>query len=332
MIWYNDSGWVYSYTTSDKNVYYFFIEDGDSAMWYRAYGANAADALASLGDNVATLNTAKIIQTVNGHSVTDGMTLQMLKATYGTTDNNGQFNNLDQYSWVTISNLGDTSYSLNHYFRIICGNGTSVSAGDVFTYVDNGVTKTYTFADNIGDRGIIGKQLSRGMDVVFIRFMEDDTEIPGTTAIVKRGSEAKVHFPDVVKVGYIPIWKNASGEEVADIYGLTFSSDATFRLHWEEIPAGYMVSGTMDVTNGVTTWSADVDIRTGIGTTEGLSIKVTAVTSDGRIFTDMKTTGTNGLASGSLDVANIRLLYIRIVDEHVEGNLGYVMIERGATA
>lgn len=332
MIWYNDSGWVYSYTASDKNVYYFFIEDGDSAMWYRAYGANAADALASLGSDIATLNAAKIIQTVNGHSVSSGMTLQMLKATYGTTDNNGQFNNLDLYSWVTISNLGDTSHSLNHYFRIICGNGTSVSIGDVFTYIENGVTKTYTFADNIGDRGIIGKQLSRGTDIVFIRFTEDDTEIPGTTIIVKRGSEAKVHFPDIVKVGYIPIWKNASGEEVADIYGSTFSSDATFRLHWGEIPAGYMVSGTMDVTNGVTTWSADVDIRTGIGTTEGLSIKVTAVTSDGRILTDMKTTGTNGLASGSLDAANIRLLYIRIVDEHVEGNLGYVMIEREATS
>ena len=332
MLWYNDSGWLYSYTTSDKNVYYFFIEDGDSAVWYRAYGVNAADALASLGNDVATLNSAKIIQSINGHSVRDGITLQMLKATYGTVDNNGQFDNLDQYSWVTITNLGDVSYSLNHYFRIICGNGESVTVGTEFSYVEDGERKTYTFADNIGDRSIIGKQLSRGTDIVFIRFMEDDTEIPGTTIIVKRGSEAKVHFPDIVKVGYIPIWKNASGEEVADIYGSTFSSDATFRLHWEEIPAGYMVSGTMDVTNGVTTWSADVDIRTGIGTTEGLSIKVTAVTSDGRILTDTKTTGTNGLASGSLDAANIRLLYIRIVDEHVEGNLGYVMIEREATS
>ncbi|AMH95248.1 cell surface leucine-rich repeat-containing protein [methanogenic archaeon ISO4-H5] len=332
MLWYNDSGWLYSYTTSDKNVYYFFIEDGDSAIWYRVYGANAADALASLGDNVATLNAAKIIQTVNGHSVTDEITLQMLKATYGTTDNNGQFNNLDQYSWVNITNLGDTSYSLNHYFRIICGNGSSVSPGDVFTHIDNGETKTYTFADNIGDRSIIGKQLSRGTDVVYIRFVEDNTEIPGTASIVKRGSEAKVHFPEVVKVGYVPIWKNASGEEVADIYGQTISSDATFYLSWQELPAGYVISGTMDVSDGVTTWSADVDIRTGIGTTDGLSIKVTAMTSDGRVLTDIKTTGTNGLASGSLNAANIRLMYIRIVDEHVEGNLGYVMIEREATA
>ena len=332
MLWYNDSGWLYSYTTSDKNVYYFFIEDGDSAIWYKAYGANAADALASLGDSVATLNAAKIIQTVNGHSITDGMTLQMLKATYGTTDNNGQFNNLDQYSWVNITNLGDTSYSLNHYFRIICGNGSSTSPGEVFTYFDSGETKTYTFADNIGDRSIIGKQLSRGTDVVYIRFIENDTEIPGTVSIVKRGSEAKVHFPEVVKVGYVPIWKNASGEEVADIYGQTFSSDATFYLSWQELPAGYIVSGTMDVSDGVTTWSVDVDIRTGVGTTDGLSIKVTAVTSDGRVLTDIKTTGTNGLASGSLNAANIRLMYIRIVDEHVEGNLGYVMIEREATA
>ena len=332
MIWYNDSGWVYSYTVSEKNVYYFFIEDGDSALWYKAFGANAADALASLGDSVVTLNVAKIIQTVNGHSVIDGMTLQMLKATYGTTDNNGQFNNLDQYSWVTISNLGDTSYSLNHYFRIICGNGNTVSPGDVFTYIDNGETKTYTFADNIGDRSIIGKQLSRGTDVVYIRFMEDSTEIPGTVSIVKRGSEAKVHFPEVVKVGYIPIWKNASGEEVTDIYGQTFFSDVAFYLNWEELPAGYMVSGTIDVSNGITTWSADVDIRTGIGIIEGLNIKVTAVTSDGRVLTDIKTTGTNGLVSGSLNATNFRLLYIRIVDEHVEGNMGYVMIEREATA
>ena len=332
MLWYNDSGWLYSYTTSDKNVYYFFIEDGDSAMWYRAYGANAAEALASLGDDVATLNAARIIQTVNGHSVTDGMTLQMLKATYGTTDNNGQFNNLDQYSWVTINNLGDTSYSLNHYFRIICGGGSSVSPGDVFTYIDSGETKTYTFADNIGDRNIIGKQLSRGTDVVYIRFMEDNTEIPGTASIVKNGSEAKVHFPDVVKVGYVPIWKNASGEEIMDVYGLTFTSDALFYLTWEPLPPGYIVSAAMNVSGDATEWSANVNIRTGVGTTEGLQIKVTAVTSDGRVFTYSSITNTDGTISGTIDAADVVLMYVRVVDEHIDGNIGYVMIGRGVTA
>jgi len=332
MIWYNDSGWVYSYTVSEKNVYYFFIEDGDSAIWYKAYGANAADALASLGDSVATLNAAKIIQTVNGHSVTDEITLQMLKATYGTTDNNGQFNNLDQYSWVNITNLGDTSYSLNHYFRIICGNGSSVSPGDMFTYIDNGETKTYTFADNIGDRSIIGKQLSRGTDVVYIRFMEDNTEIPGTASIVKNGSEAKVHFPDVVKVGYVPIWKNGSGEEIMDIYGLIFTSDASFYLTWEPLPPGYIVSAAMNVSGDATEWSANVNIRTGAGTTEGLQIKVTAVTSDGRVFTYSNITNTNGTISGTIDAADVVLMYVRVVDEHIDGNIGYVMIGRGVTA
>ncbi len=333
MLWYNDSGWLYSYTTSDKNVYYFFIEDGDSAVWYRAYGANAADAFASLGNDVATLNSAKIIQSINGHSVTDGVTLQMLKATYGTVDNNGQFDNLDQYSWVTITNLGDVSYSLNHYFRIICGNGESVTAGTEFSYVEDGERKTYTFADNIGDRSIIGKQLSRGTEVVFLRFYDEEgNELPGTASVVKNGSSAKIHFPEVNRVGYVPVWKDSSnnGNEVSDIYGMVFTSNASFYLTWEPLPPGYLVTGTMDTVIGTTTWSADVMIKSGVGSVGDLQVKVTAVTSDGRVLSEMKVTAVDGKASGTFETADVALVYIRIVDEHVEGNLGYAMIEKEA--
>lgn len=332
MLWYNDSGWLYSYTTSDKNVYYFFIEDGDSAVWYRAYGATAADALASLGNDVATLNAAKIIQTVNGHTA-DGLTLQMLKATYGTVDNNGQFDNLDQYSWVTITNLGDVSYSLNHYFRIICGNGESVTVGTEFSYVEDGERKTYTFADNIGDRSIIGKQLSRGTDVVFLRFYDEEgNELPNTASVVKNGSSAKIHFPEVNRVGYIPVWKDSSnnGNELSDIYGMEFTSNASFYLTWEPLPPGYLVTGVMETTSGTTVWSADVIVKSGVGSVGDLQVKVTAVTSDGRVLSDVKVTAADGKASGTFETADVALIYIRIVDEHVEGNLGYAMIEREA--
>lgn len=333
MLWYNDSGWLYSYTTSDKNVYYFFIEDGDSAFWYRAYGSNAADALASLGGDVATLNSAKIIQSINGHSIGDGITLEVLKATYGTVDNNGLFNNLDQYSWVTITNLGDVSYSLNHYFRIICGNGESVTAGTEFSYVEDGESKTYTFADNIGDRSIIGKQLSRGTEVVFLRFYDEDgNELPGTASVVKNGSSAKIHFPEVSKVGYVPVWMDSlnNGNEVSDIYGIEFISNASFYLTWEPLPPGYLVTGAMETVSGTTVWSADVMIKSGVGSVADLQVKVTAVTSDGMVLSEMKVTAADGKASGTFETADVALIYIRIVDEHVEGNLGYAMIEREA--
>ena len=333
MLWYNDSGWTYCYTTLDKNVYYFFIEDGGSAVWYRAYGDNVADALSSLGVDIVTLNSARIIQSVNGHSVTGGISLEMLKATYGTVDNNGLFNNLDQYSWVTITNLGDVSYSLNHYFRIICGNGESVTTGTEFSYVEDGKRKTYTFADNIGDRSIIGKQLSRGTEVVFLRFYDEEgNELPNTASVVKNGSSAKIHFPEVNRVGYVPVWKDSSnnGNEVSDIYGMVFTSNASFYLTWEPLPPGYLVTGAMETVSGTTAWSADVMIKSGVGSVADLQVKVTAVTFDGLVLSDDKVTTANGKASGTFETADVVLIYIRIVDEHVEGNLGYAMIEREA--
>lgn len=331
MVWYNDSGWLYSYTTADKNVYYFFIEDGESAKWYVAYGSDAASALASLGKDVATVNAAKMIQSINGHSVSDGITVQMLKSTYGTTDNNGLFNNLNYYSWVSINNLGDSSYSLNHYFRIICGNGKSISVGDQFTYIEDGVKKTYTFANNIGDRSIIGKQLCRGTDAVTVKFMADNSEIPGTASVVKRGSAAKVHLPDVTNVGYIPIWRDASGVEILDIYDMVFNSDVIFYLTWNPLPPEYIVSGDVTVVDGETHWTADVYVKSGVGFTNGLQIKVTALTSSGTVISDISTVS-NGSASGCLASSDVTLVYLRIVDEHVDGNLGHVMIEPGATA
>ena len=331
MVWYNDSGWLYSYTTADKNVYYFFIEDGDSAKWYAAYGSDAASALASLGKDVATVNAAKIIQSINGHTVSDGITVQMLKSTYGTTDNNGFFNNLHYYSWVSINNLGDSSYSLNHYFRIICGNGKSISVGDRFTYIEDGVKKTYTFANNIGDRSIIGKQLCRGTDAVTVKFMADNREIPGTASVVKRDSAAKIHVPDVTNVGYVPIWRDASGVEILDIYDMVFNTDVIFYLTWDPLPPEYIVSGDVTVVDGGTHWTADVYVKSGVGFTDGLQIKVTALTSSGTVISDISTVS-NGSASGCLASSDVTLVYLRIVDEHVDGNLGHVIIEPGATA
>ena len=335
MIWYNDSGWLYSYTTSNKNVYYFFIEDGTSAKWYEAYGRSAADALESLGSEVATMNAAKVIQSINGHSISSGLVLQMLKPTYGTTDNNGQYNNIDQYTWQTIDNLGDSSYSLNHYFRIICGDGVAVSSGDVFTYIDGNEKKTYNFADNIGDRNIIGKLLSRGTssETILLRFVdENDVEIPGTLSVVKNGSSAKIHFPEVSRVGYVPVWKDSlnNGSEVSDVYGTVFTSNASFYLTWEPLPPGYLVTGAMETVNDTTAWSADVIIKSGVGSVADLQVKVTAITSDGRVLSEMKVTAADGKASGTFETADVALIYIRIVDEHVEGNLGYAMIEREA--
>ena len=331
MVWYNDSGWLYTYTTADKNVYYFFIEDGESAKWYVAYGSDAANALASLGKDTATVNAAKMIQSINGHSVSDGITIQMLKSTYGTTDNNGLFNNLNYYSWVSINNLGDSSYSLNHYFRIICGNGKSISVGDRFTYIEDGVKKTYTFANNIGDRSIIGKQLCRGTDAVTVKFMIGNNEIPDTESVVKRGSAVKIHLPSVTNVGYVPIWRDASGVEVLDIYDMVFNSDVVFYLTWDPLPPEYFVSGNMVFVDGETHWDAVVNVKSGVGSTDGLQIKVTAVTSSGIVISDVATL-TNGYVSGHLPSPDVTLLYLRIIDEHIDGNLGYVMIEKEVTA
>ena len=55
MIWYNDSGWVHSYTTPEKNRYFVFIQDGSGGRWYESTGASAHQAFSKLGSNVLTL-------------------------------------------------------------------------------------------------------------------------------------------------------------------------------------------------------------------------------------------------------------------------------------
>lgn len=333
MLWYNDSGWMYAYTSSDKNVYYFFIEDGDSAIWYRAYGRDAADALKSLGTDIVTINAAKVIQTVNGRAVSDDLSLQMLMATYGTFNHNSQFNNIDQYHWETISNLGDSSYSMNHYFRIICGGGQAISTGDYFTYVENGEKKRYAFTDNIGDRSIIGKLLSRGSDsdTVILRFVdENNVEIPGTLSAVRKGSPVRIHLPEVINAGYMPVWKSGVNV-VQDIYGRSFSSDTTFVLSWSKLPAQYHVSGKMESVADGTQWTATVSLKSGMGSIEGLSVRVTAVTSQGEVIQGEGIVS-GGSVSGIIQSSDVSIMSIRIVDSHVSGNIGYVVISLEASA
>lgn len=333
LMWYNDSGWIHGYTTSDRNDYFFFIEDGDSAKWYVASGADAADALSSLGTDVVTLNAAKVIQTLNGHEASD-VRLEMLKARYGTTDSKkDHYNNLDQYSWESISNLGEKSYSLNHYFRIVSGRDSPITDGEVYTYIDDeGEKREYRFVDNIGNRNIIGKQLARGRsdETVVLTFSEDGIELPGTRTVVRSGSVSKILFPEVTKVGYVPVWKDDSGEEVKDSNAMILTSNASFQLTWNDVPPYYVVSGTMTAADGKTNWSADIAVKSGVGEVEGLRLDVTAVSTEGIVLSGTTVTASDGSAQGLFETDGISVIYIRVVDEHVEGNRGYVMIESEA--
>lgn len=329
LLWYNDSGWLYCYTVSEKNVYYFFIEDGDSAIWYEARGATVAEALASLGPGVITMNSANAIQAINGHDVQDGFTVEMLKATYGTYDNNKQFDNLDQYSWVLLDNLSDTAYSLNHYFRIVCGGGKAISAGDSFVFLGESGQESYLFTDNIGDRSIIGKLMCRGEvgDSLTIKFVEDGAELIDLAIVVTSGTPVKVHLPEVVKAGYYPVWSDSNGVIVSDIYGKVFTDNTALTLTWIPLPPKYIVAGEFRSSNENTTWSASISVMSGIGETDGICLKYTAITESGQIMSGSLTT-MNGAVSGQLASSDVKMIYVRVINDGVSGNSGYCVIQK----
>ena len=253
----------------------------------------------------------------------------MLKATYGTYDNNKQFDNLDQYSWVLLDNLSDTAYSLNHYFRIVCGGGKAISAGDSFVFLGESGQESYLFTDNIGDRSIIGKLMCRGEvgDSLTIKFVEDGAELIDLAIVVTSGTQVKVHLPEVVKAGYYPVWSDSNGVIVSDIYGKVFTDNTALTLTWMPLPPKYIVAGEFRSSNENTTWSACISVMSGIGETDGICLKYTAITESGQIMSGSLTT-MNGAVSGQLASSDVKMIYVRVINDGVSGNSGYCVIQK----
>ncbi len=201
MVWYNDTGHIFTYTTPEKNNYYFYISDGTTSTWYKSSGATAADALKALGSDIVRLDSANALASVWGSSNADGWKLSMLKP--------GSLG--EQYSWTSLDNLYDAANDTNHYYAIL--NSCDVpSAGTQFTYIkNNGEEATYAFADNIGDRTVVGKTLVSGTEISIIRFYSGDVEIEDSALIGVPGSTVRGSFPSIYQIGWVRNWVDSSG-------------------------------------------------------------------------------------------------------------------------
>jgi len=265
MVWYNDSGHIFTYTTPEKNVYYFFIDDGSNAGWYRAYGANTYEAALTLSD-VISISDVYEISRMYGKQVTN-VTITAVHS---------PANSIMQYDWSSVDSLNNRGFDTDHYIIIAAGDA-NVQKDSVYTYWDGSAFKTYSFKENIGDRSLIGVQMVPGNSASMVQFFEGDEEIDDSYILGIVGSDVLGDFPRVHKDGYLPVWKDSSGNEVTSLEGTKFVSGGTvYKLSWEKIHS-YGISVTKTEVKDNT-----LKLEYTIETTDesGLNIQVQAAYSD----------------------------------------------------
>lgn len=247
MVWYNDSGQVYSYTIPEKNRFFFYIDDGISAQWYESYGATSAEALELLGGDVVTLSKSDSLLTVNGESA-DDWSIYYLKRTIRDMQRS------ENQGWLEIDNLYDRSLDLYHYYIIT--NDEIPDTGSRFTYINGDTTGTYSFTDNIGDRSIVGKKMVRGTDDIYtIRFFNGGSEIEGSALIGSKGSEVNGTFPSVVRTGYSGYWV-LKGTDTEATLPSQFEGDVSYEIKWIEL--SYEIDAKTSVKGGQISFSVTV--------------------------------------------------------------------------
>ena len=243
VIWYNDSGHIYDYTTPDKNVYFFFIEDGKQARWYEAHGRNAAEALKSLGTEIISVDDYKRVVSVFGNA-TDKPYIQVLKQNTPADISS----NLMSYSWVKLNDLYDRSYDVCHYYRISASQNDIAST---YSYLkEDGTVGTYTFVNNIGnDRSVLETPLVPGTDVSTIRYYDGTEELRQFRTIFSNIVGASWDIPSLIKNGTNVVWKDSDGNVVKALSDLnTNGSDISLYGYWANTVSGVRIDVTVNET------------------------------------------------------------------------------------
>ena len=196
MIWYNDSGWVYSYANPEDNRYFLFIRDGDSGRWYESTGGSAYAAFSKLGSDVLTFGKMKNLSTVNGRSAMD---FSMYVVKYGDVS-------LKTYATPTqVFDLRDSANDVYHYYIITSESG-ALAEGGSWSYIDDSMNlKTYAFKFNIGDRSLVGKNMAVTGKESVVTFYDGETVVGKDMGAIGSGSDTIV-MPDLVKPKQFVIW------------------------------------------------------------------------------------------------------------------------------
>ena len=196
MIWYNDSGWVYSYASPEDNRYFLFIRDGDSGRWYESAGASAYAAFSKLGDDVLTFGSMKNLKSVYGG---DAKEFSMYVITYGNVSDS-------TYAVPTeIFDLRDSKNDVYHYY-IITDEEVTPSEGGKWSYIDDSMElRTCEFRFNIGDRTLVGRNMAvQGRESV-VSFYDGDKLVGKDLGAIGSGI-GRLAYPDIVKEGLFVDW------------------------------------------------------------------------------------------------------------------------------
>ena len=100
LVFYNDSGNVYCYNTSEKNPYYFFIDDGKNAGWYRGYGKNMYEAAKTLSSSILSIDGNHLASRIFDKVVTDSVLMV----------SHSSLSSVDSYEWITIDSFNNRKY------------------------------------------------------------------------------------------------------------------------------------------------------------------------------------------------------------------------------
>ncbi len=325
MVWYNDSGHIFSYTTSEKNPYFFFIDDGTTATWYEAFGRGPADALSSLGDDVITLGSGLGIATISGKSV-PSPGLWALESIIPTDSLGNQImGNLKNYKWVEISSLADSELNVNHYYVIRPDSDSGAfEQGTTFHYLEGGAVKDYSFSMNIGDgRKVVGVSMVRGDQTSVMRFYDSEELIEEIIGVV--GTKASVQFPAVTKSGMLAQWKDSGGSVILTLEDEIFTTESkSFYVSWYEVPSEYSMDVKAEYDGG--TLSIDYELK---GESKGMSMSmdVFVLCSDGRtvsrtvILDDNKLSGVIEIVISDAESCYLKVRSSNSTDD-VVGNYG----------
>lgn len=163
LIWYNDSGKLFSYTVSESNDYYFFLKDGRDGKWIKGTGSNPADAAPS--EYISLSNGTLLGADIAGNNnFSTGWSAYAL-ANAGDWSSN-DYDMLNQ-TWIMQQDLDlqNSVYKTIHYWIITKDVELSVTDSE-WTYSEG----TYNFADNIGDdRSIVGEILTlKGQEMMYV--------------------------------------------------------------------------------------------------------------------------------------------------------------------
>lgn len=308
MIWYNDSGHIYTYTTEEKNPFFFFIEKDGNAMWYESYGRTAADALSRLGRDVVTLDDLRGISTLFGYPA-ESSKIWVLESKASQT----KIENLMKYEWTELPNLYNSAYDVYHYYIIRADGSEVFDEGAEFSYYNGDKVESYEFRNNIGDRSFVGTQMVLGRDLSKIRLYDDLNNIVGDYT-GRIGTEINVQFPEYVNPGKVAQWM-LSDTAVAELRGQKFvNGGSEYHLTWVDEPVRYAITSEIHEDAGAVSILYTLN---GGRSQASMVIEIYVICSDGSVLNSMADI-TDATSSGKFEfeTASVDSYYLKV---HMKG-------------